>query len=123
METKKIKRVLDLHCKWLAGEETGERANLQGANLQGANLQRADLREANLQGANLQRADLREANLDFSVWPLWYGTKTVKVSIRFVYQLLAHVSSLDCDDADFQKIKELILPYAQKSHRAGELGI
>jgi hypothetical protein len=51
------------HKLWLACEEGGERANLQGANLQEANLRWANLQGANLQGANLQEANLRWANL------------------------------------------------------------
>ena len=58
-----IKKILDLHRKWLFSEDGGERANLQDANLQGANLQDANLQGANLQGAYLQGANLRGANL------------------------------------------------------------
>ena len=128
-----------------------QRANLQGANLQGANLQGADLQRANLQRANLQRAnlqgadlreadlrwadlrgadlreadlrwaDLREADLDFSCLPLWCGSKGMKVDLKIVYQLLAHVACLDCEESEFTEIKEKIMPYAKKSHRAEDL--
>ena len=68
-----IKEILDLHGKWLRGEEGGVQANLsfanlsfanlRGANLRGANLSFANLRGANLRGANLSSANLRGANL------------------------------------------------------------
>lgn len=106
-------------------------ADLRGANLQWAGLQGADLRRADLQGANLQwadlrgaylrRADLRGANLDFSSFPLWCGGAQFKCDPKLVYQLLAHICTLDFDDTE--GIKELILPYAKKSHRAKDLGL
>jgi uncharacterized protein YjbI with pentapeptide repeats len=68
MDTVKLEEILDLHAKWLRGENGGVRAELQGASLRGANLQGANLQDANLQdvslrGANLQGASLRGANL------------------------------------------------------------
>ena len=68
MTEKEIKSVLDLHTKWLKGEDGGECANLryanpQGADLRGANLRHADLQGAYLRGANLRHADLQGANL------------------------------------------------------------
>jgi hypothetical protein len=53
-----LKTTLDLHAKWLMGENGGKRADLRGADLRGA-----DLRDANLRGADLYGADLRDANL------------------------------------------------------------
>ena len=116
-------------------------AELRGANLRGANLRGADLREANLsevdlREANLSEVDLREANLrvadlrganlsgadlDFSCFPLWCGGSKFKCDTRLVYQLLAHICTLDFPDDE--GIKELIMPFALKSHRAQDLGI
>ena len=68
-----LPEVLASHGRWLAGEATGQKANLRsadlsgadlsGANLRGADLSFADLRGADLSGANLSGADLRGANL------------------------------------------------------------
>jgi hypothetical protein len=66
--------VLDLHAKWLRGEDGGKklisavgpieiRADLSGADLSGADLRGADLRGADLSRANLSGADLSRANL------------------------------------------------------------
>ncbi len=128
-----LKIKLELHLKWLHGEEGGLRANLSRADLSGANLSLADLSWADLSGANLSRADLSRADLsganlsgadlDFASWPLWCGSKSVKVDLKLVFQLLAHVSVLTCKDEEFKVIKDLILPYAKKSHRAADLGI
>ena len=95
--------------------------DLRRADLRNADLQRADLRNADLQGADLQCADLRGADLDYSCLPLWCGSKKMKVDIKFIYQLLAHVSVLDCSSDEFTTIKEAIKPYAEKSHRWGDL--
>lgn len=128
-----IQEVLARHKKWLENDEGGQRANLQGANLWNASLQGADLRDADLQGANLwgadlwganlHDADLRRADIDFSCWPLWCGSKGIKVDLCIVYQLLAHVACLACDEPEFNEIQKAIMPYAVKSHRARDLGL
>ena len=66
--SEKLRKIIDLHEKWLRNETEGVRANLREANLSGANLREANLSgsnlyEADLSGADLLEADLREANL------------------------------------------------------------
>ena len=97
-------------------------ADLYGANLSRANLSGADLYGANLSGANLSGADLSGANLDFASWPLWCGTKKVKVDIKIVYQLIAHLCVVECDDKIFKRVQKFLLPFAKKFHRWNELG-
>ena len=146
MTSEEIKKVLDLHKKWLNNEDGGERANLRWAdlscvNLSGAKLSRADMREttlrladlrgadlrettlrlADLRGVNLTRADLRGADLDLSCFPLWCGGSKFKCDTKLVYQLLAHICTLDFPDDE--GIKDLIRPFAVKSHRAVDLGL
>ena len=126
MTSEEIKKVLDSHQKWINEEDGGERANLREADLREANLREADLREANLRGADLHgadlsKADLRGADLDFSCFPLWCGGSKFKCDTRLVYQLLAHICTLDFPDDE--GIKELIMPFAVKSHRAKDLGL
>ena len=181
MTSEEIKKVLDLHKKWLNNEQSGGRANLSGAdlreanlsganlrgadlckanlswaelseanlswaNLSGADLHRADLHRADLSGADLRGANLREANLheanlseanlswaelskanlsganlDFSCFPLWCGGSKFKCDTKLVYQLLAHICTLEFDDTE--GIKELNMPFAVKSHRAVDLGL
>ena len=106
MTEEEIKKALDQHRQWLNGDEGAVRANLQGA----------DLQEANLRGANLQGA-----NLDFSCFPLWCGGTQFECDAKLVYQMLAHICTLDFTDED--GIRALILPFARKSHRAKELGL
>jgi len=130
--------ILDKHRKWVNGEDGGERANLSGvdlrdadlreanlcdANLTEANLRGANLAEANLSGANLRGADLSGADLDFSVWPLWCGSKDVKVDTRIAAQLAAHFCALDCEDEAYQQAMAAVLEFARTSHRAGDLGL
>jgi len=89
------------------------RANLSGANLRGANLREAnlfkanlsgaDLSKANLRGANLRWANLRGANLDFSVFPLWCGSFSIKNSDRIVKQLLGHIARVHVNDKALEK--------------------
>ena len=115
MESEKLKIILAQHVLWL-NSKGGEMANLLEADLLEADLRRADLR-----GANLRGADLRDADLDFASFPLWCGGAYFKCDQKLVYQLLAHICTLDFDDPD--GIKELVLPFAIKSHRAKDLGL
>jgi len=98
-------------------------AYLQDADLRDADLKGADLQDADLRGAYLKGANLRGADLDFSCWPLWCGSKGIKVDLRIVYQLLAHVACLQCDDPEFVEIKKAIMSWAVKSHIAKNLGL
>ncbi len=102
-------------------------ANLRGADLRGANLRGADLRGANLRGANLRGADLRGANLrganiDFSCYPLWCGSLGLKADKRLACQLAYHLCSMQCDDAEYIKMRNSILGFANKFHRVDECG-
>ena len=103
MEPEKLQEILNLHLAWLNNGPGGMKANLRGANLSWANL--------------------RGANLDFSCWPLWCGSKGVKVDRRIAAQLAAHFCVLDCDDPDYQAARAAILEFARGSHRAGDLGL
>jgi len=118
MDKTELKEILSEHNKWLKDRTTGAQANLRDADLNGANLRGADLSDADLNGANL-----RGANLDFSCWPLWCGSKNVKVDAKISAQLAAHFCVLDCDDPEYQKARKAILKFAKTSHRAGKLGL
>ena len=96
-------------------------ANLRWADLRGADLRGANLRGANLRWADLHLADLRGADLDFSCFPLWCGGSKFKCDTKLVYQLLAHICTLEFDDTE--GIKNLIMPFAVRSHRAEDLGL
>jgi uncharacterized protein YjbI with pentapeptide repeats len=100
-------------------------ADLRGADLQRADLQRADLQHADLQRADLRGADLRGADLDFSCMPMWCGGSRFQADSRIVRQLLAHIVTIQVDDADagLKKALKAILPEAKKSHRAADLGL
>ena len=68
MNKKKLKKILELHGKWLRSDEDGVRANLRGCDLRGCNLIGSDLRESNFLGSNLLGSnffgsDLSESNL------------------------------------------------------------
>jgi len=138
MKQEQLDEIIQKHKLWLNNNAAGERANLEDANLEGTNLEYANLKRANLEGANLEDANLKYANLkranledanleganiDYSVWPLWGGSKNVKVDIIQVRQLLAHVYVLDCADKEFKDIKSNIFQYAVKSHVADDLCI
>ena len=133
MNATELKLVLDNHKKWLDNINGGKQANLRGADLSMADLSRADLSMADLSGANLSWADLSGANLcganlcgadlDFSCWPLWCGSKGVKVDRKIAAQLAAHFCAVDCDDPDYQAARAAILEFAKTSHRASELGL
>jgi len=108
-------------------------ADLCDANLRHADLRHADLLDTDLRNANLQYADLRNANLkdadlqgvvwDFSCFPLWCGGSYFKTDVKLLRQLAAHMCTLECDDDEWLALKEAILPFAKKSHRAEDLGL
>ena len=98
------------------------RADLRGADLRRADLRGADLSDANLRGADLRGADLRGANLDYSCYPLWCGSLHLKADKRLACQLAYHLCSMQCDDADYIKMRNSILGFANQFHRADECG-
>ena len=99
------------------------RANLCEADLCGANLRGADLHRANLCEADLHRANLCGANIDYACWPLWCGSLGVKVDVRIARQLAYHLCALDCDDPEYIKARNALLPFANQFHRVQECGI
>ena len=97
-------------------------ADLSEANLRGADLSEANLSEANLSDANLRGADLRGADLDYSCYPLWCGSLHLKADKRLACQLAYHLCSMQCDDAEYIKMRNSILGFANQFHRVDECG-
>ena len=121
MKANELKKILELHAKWLNGEEGGKRADLSDAdlsdadlsgadlrradlsdadlrraNLSGADLGWADLSDADLSGADLGRADLSDADLgkadlDYSCLPLWCGSLSANFDDRQLKQIAYHL--------------------------------
>lgn len=89
MKKDELQEVLRLHKMWLNDEDGGKRA---------------DLRRANLEVADLRGANLEGADLDCSCFPLWCGSKGMKVDRRLAAQIAAHFCALDCDDNDYQEL-------------------
>lgn len=148
MKQSDLNEILTKHKRWLSYEEGGEPADLQGADLryanlrdanlrsadlQGADLRGADLQRANLRDADLQRADLRSADLryadlryadlrgadlDYSCFPLWCGSKGIKLDRRLFLQLLTHICTVEVDDEECKKTQEYLMPLAKQSHVA-----
>ena len=85
-------------CRANLNEANLREADLRGANLSGADLCGANLREASLCGANLRDADLKDTILDFSCFPLGYGSFDMKADDRLVYQLVCHLTHLAQDN-------------------------
>ena len=97
-------------------------ANLENANLNHADLNHADLRYANLENARLKGANLSNTDLDYSGWPLWCGSFGVHVDTRIAAQLAYHFCRLDCDDPEYITARNTLIDFANKFHRANELG-
>lgn len=97
-------------------------ANLSYANLRGANLTGADLRGANIHNATIYSVNLCEANLDFSSWPLSCGSFNVKSDIKLAAQLAYHFCRLDCDDAEYIRIRNGMVDFANKFRVCGNGG-
>ena len=98
-----IVKTLELHKKWLNGENGGK-------------------------CANLRIADLRSADLDFSCWPLWCGSLGVHIDDKLAIQLLYHlIFNVDYSKNISQEIKNVLLTdeiieLANKFHRVDETG-
>lgn len=71
---------------------------------------------------DLNDADLRSANLDYSCYPLWYGSLHLKANKRLACQLAYHLCSMQCDDADYVKMRNSILGFANQFHRVDKCG-
>ncbi len=101
-------------------------ANLSYANLSYANLSGAELKYANLSGANLKGVDLSGANLDYSSWPLWCGSLSVKIDKRIFCQLLYHTlrAGQSVEDEEVQALLNNpdVLKLANQFHRVEECG-
>lgn len=101
-------------------------ANLEEANLGGANLGGANLSYANLEEANLKGVDLSGANLDYSSWPLWCGSLSVKIDKRIFCQLLYHTlrAGQSVEDEEVQALLNNpdVLKLANQFHRVEECG-
>ena len=97
-------------------------ANLRDTNLINTDLRGADLRGADLRGANLRGANLKGADLDYSCYPLWCGSLHLKADKRLACQLAYHLCSIQCDDADYIKMRNSILDFANQFHRVDECG-
>ena len=117
MSKNELTEILRLHKMWLSGEDGGLRADLRGADLRGANL------GTSFRGADLRGANLQGASIDFSSFPLWCGGAYFKADVKLLRQLAAHMCTIDCEDKEWLELKKTILPFAQKSHRAEDLGL
>jgi len=104
----KLSDILAEHNLWLADPVNHKKANLSWANLSGA-----DLSWANLSGADL----------DYSCWPLWCGSKGVKIDRKQFAQLAAHLCVVDVDDDECKDIQQYLIGIAKTSHRANDLGL
>ena len=91
--------------------------------LEGYTLGSANLRYANLSSANLRSANLSYADIDFSCWPLWCGSQSVKVDKKLAMQLAAHFCAVECEDEEYKAAKSAILEFAKGSHRSADLKI
>ena len=114
-------RGADLRGANLRGADLSD-ADLRSADLRSADLSDADLRGANLSDADLRGANLRGANLDYSCYPLWCGSLHLKADKRLACQLAYHLCSMQCDDADYIKMRNSILGFANQFHRVDECG-
>ena len=81
-----------------------------------------DLRGADLSDANLNGANLSCANLDHSCYPLSRNSLHIKADKRLACQIAYHLCSMQCDDADYIKMRNSILDFANQFHRVGECG-
>ena len=75
---------------------------------------KSNLSYANLSGADLSYANLSGANIDYSAWPLWCGSKNVKVDKPIAAQIAMHFCWLDCDDPEVKAAQDAVKPLAMQ---------
>ena len=80
-------------------------SDLSNSNLSGSDLRSSDLRNSDLRNSNLSNSDLRNANIDCSAWPLSCKSIGIKVCKKIAIQLLFHAMSVECDDKEFNELK------------------
>lgn len=101
-------------------------ADLRWADLRGADLSGVDLSGACLRDANLRHADLSGADLDYSCFPIWCGSLTVKIDKRVFCQLLYHTlrAGQSVDDPEVKKLFAIpeVVALANQFHRVEECG-
>ena len=152
MKANELEKILELHAKWLNGEEGGERADLSWADLyfedlsytdlshtdlsytnlsytdlSHTDLRHCDLRGADLSQANLRHCDLRGADLDYSCLPLWCGSLSANFDDRQLKQIAYHLvkAGLQSKNASEETKTELrkLIPFANGFHKAEECGL
>ena len=111
--------IIELHLKWIRGEEGGKRADLYGANLYGANLYGANLSRANLYGANLHGANLSRANLYGAGL---HGARNIDKALNLFYPIAcpeygSFIGWKRCKDGKIVKLE--ILGDAKRSSATG----
>lgn len=63
-----VSQKIDLHVKWLNGEDQGSRANFQGENLSGFNFEKCSLSRAIFINTKLERASFKNANCELAIF-------------------------------------------------------
>jgi hypothetical protein len=101
----------------LSNAKLSNNADLSNADLSGAKLSGADL-----SGADLSNADLSGAKLDFSCLPLKCGGLKWRIDKRIACQLAYHLCSMQCEDKEFIRLRNILLPFANQFHKAKECG-
>ena len=91
--------------------------------LSDADLRYADLSDADLSDADLRDANLSRANIDFTCMPLRCGGLKWRIDKRIACQLAYHLCSMQCDDAEYNRLRNMLLPFANQFHRVGECGV
>ena len=77
---KELKKILELHAKWLRGDMSGERADLRGADLRGADLVEANLEGADLEGASGNNKEIKTIQAD--LWIINYTESVIQIGCK-----------------------------------------
>lgn len=121
-----LAKKIELHQKWLRGEEGGEQLILVGYNLRRSNLGYSDLSHSNLNRSDLRRCDLNGSNLDYSCLPLWCGSLNAHFDDRQIIQIVYHAvkAGLDSPNVSEDVKSELrkVAGLANRFHRVDECG-
>lgn len=121
-----LAKKIELHQKWLRGEEEGEQLILVGYNLSRSDLSYCNLSRSNLSRSNLSGSNLSDSDLDYSCLPLWCGSLSAHFDDRQIIQIVYHAVKAGFNSPNVSEYvkSELrkVAGLANRFHRVDECG-
>jgi hypothetical protein len=119
---RKLNDLLRKHKLWLEDETKGKRADFGHYDLGSVDLRNKDLRGAYLFNTDYTKADIRGADFRGTLltrpsFRVSDNNSGVKIDKRTARDLIAFICSMECDDKEFNHIRDLGLKFMAKVDR------